>query len=398
MRLPVGLADLVRRQILLRRRYFKEAHHTIAAYNRWTLTIASAATVILLLAFLLLADLMIEGWRPSVYHLAFLPVSLLFLALVLLSRRWNLSERAVTGLCFLFEIVMLFFVTCIDTLADPTAPSAFMPLMSIVLVALFILPERFNYGLLLVSEIIYLAMTAHFKFSRIVQHDLFDAVAGFLCALVIGQIIFSLRLRDYESERRYRQLSSYDVLSGLLNKHTCTETIIRHLQATSPHTRCLLAVVDLDNFKTVNDTHGHAVGDQVLSCMGRALLSVFPAPDIVGRFGGDEFLLLSKECVSPAQAEERLAQIGRIFRQLTLHETGLTPSCSVGAVLIEDQQADFEAVFKQADTLLYRAKRAGKNLPMWERWEGTPDPSPVACPLEAVPLAERPLVENAPRE
>ena len=82
--------------------------------------------------------------------------------------------------------------------------------------------------------------------------------------------------------------ASKDALSGLLNRATLERSIKERLKAMTPEETCALFIVDLDNFKQVNDTLGHRAGDQVIRQVGRILAGLFRASDIVGRLGGDD--------------------------------------------------------------------------------------------------------------
>lgn len=96
--------------------------------------------------------------------------------------------------------------------------------------------------------------------------------------------------------------ASKDALSGLLNRATMERSIKERLKAMEPEETCALFIVDLDNFKQINDTLGHRAGDQAIRQAGRILSGLFHASDVVGRLGGDEFAVflcgqLSEEAV-----------------------------------------------------------------------------------------------------
>ena len=98
--------------------------------------------------------------------------------------------------------------------------------------------------------------------------------------------------------------ASRDVLSGLLNRETATTYIEQCLQHMRPGDICALFIIDLDNFKQVNDTLGHQAGDQVIQLAARALSGCFRATDIVGRLGGDEFFALLSGSITEEAAQE----------------------------------------------------------------------------------------------
>lgn len=143
-----------------------------------------------------------------------------------------------------------------------------------------------------------------------------------------------------------------DDLTGLPNRRRWQEDLEREMaRARRSHNRLCVAMVDLDGFKMFNDTHGHQAGDDLLQRTSQAWSDVLRASDMLGRYGGDEFLLLLPDC----PVEEAMAVVNRL-RTSTPDEL----SCSVGlASSIGDEDAD--CVVGRADSALYEAKRRGRD-------------------------------------
>jgi diguanylate cyclase (GGDEF)-like protein len=151
-----------------------------------------------------------------------------------------------------------------------------------------------------------------------------------------------------------------DALTGLSNRRTLDELLSREIaRANRQHQPLTLILADVDHFKGINDTYGHAVGDQVLSALGRIFGSQVRPYDVAARFGGEEFVLVfpGTECHDGVAIAERLRrQIGAI--QVPNGPERITISLGV-ATLIENDSA--EAFLARADAALYRAKDGGRN-------------------------------------
>ena len=106
-----------------------------------------------------------------------------------------------------------------------------------------------------------------------------------------------------------RQRASLDALSGLLNRATLEQSIKKRLQEMAPGDTCALFIVDLDDFKQVNDTLGHQAGDQAIRQSAQILSGLFRAGDIVGRLGGDEFAVFLCGRVTEAVARRKASDI-----------------------------------------------------------------------------------------
>lgn len=164
--------------------------------------------------------------------------------------------------------------------------------------------------------------------------------------------------RDALTMKKQAQLDS---LTKLLNKVSAQQTIIDYLENQQSNTMAALLVLDLDNFKSVNDTLGHLYGDAVLTQIGTTLRNLFRSQDVIGRIGGDEFLILLKDIPSKELVLERCQLMVDTFReQLSRLMPKLQVSVSVGAALTPQHGTTFADLFRHADEALYAAKRAGK--------------------------------------
>ena len=164
--------------------------------------------------------------------------------------------------------------------------------------------------------------------------------------------------RDALTMKKQAQLDS---LTKLLNKASAQQAIMDYLETQQTGTLSALLVMDLDNFKSVNDSLGHLYGDAVLTQVGTTLRNLFRSQDIIGRIGGDEFLILLKDIPSKELVLERCQLMVDTFReQLTRLMPKLQVSVSVGAALTPTHGVTFADLFHHADEALYAAKRAGK--------------------------------------
>ena len=118
-------------------------------------------------------------------------------------------------------------------------------------------------------------------------------------------------------------------------------------------------MLDVDNFKQINDTYGHLVGDEVLHHIGEELKRCFRKYDVVGRVGGDEFLVFMKGIPGLEIAKKGAAKILKIFVE---NENALrSVSASIGVALYPRDGQNFKNLYQKADEALYRAKQTGKN-------------------------------------
>jgi diguanylate cyclase (GGDEF)-like protein len=178
------------------------------------------------------------------------------------------------------------------------------------------------------------------------------------------------------------EAANIDGKTGLLNAVAWHEQAERLLQRSNPADgpRGVL-VLDLDHFKAVNDTHGHLAGDQVLAAVAGALRAEVRERDLVGRFGGEEFVVLiagpaaGDAAELEAVAERIRTRVARLRVEIPTPDGPLTVSgltVSIGVAVAPAEGADLRTLLQVADTALYAAKRAGRNVVRTGTSPGTP--------------------------
>jgi len=166
-----------------------------------------------------------------------------------------------------------------------------------------------------------------------------------------------------QQEERIQHLAYHDVLTGLPNR-TLVFDRLAHGLAHAQRAKSLLAVMflDLDRFKTINDTLGHWAGDQLLRQVAARLQQVLRAEDTVARLGGDEFLVVLEDLPEISQVAHVADKILRAHEQpFDLNGQELHVTVSLGIAIYPRDAADAQTLLKYADTALYKAKAAGRN-------------------------------------
>ena len=157
-----------------------------------------------------------------------------------------------------------------------------------------------------------------------------------------------------------QQRASKDSVSGLLNRATVEQYIKKRLQKMTAEEQCALFIIDLDNFKQVNDTLGHQAGDQAIRQSARILSGLFRANDIVGRLGGDEFTVFLCGDITEEYVRKKAAQICDELH-LALGDSQVVDITASVGVYLSARGQEFEGLYQAADLALYKAKKTGKH-------------------------------------
>ncbi|NLG93168.1 MAG: GGDEF domain-containing protein, partial [Clostridiales bacterium] len=156
--------------------------------------------------------------------------------------------------------------------------------------------------------------------------------------------------------------SQMDLLTQLYNKVTTESMIKKHLKDCSRKLLQGFIIIDIDNFKSINDMLGHIFGDAVLKKVAAEIKSLFRATDVIGRTGGDEFIVFVKDLESREMLSQKMKEICEVFHNAYTGEDGTYKvSASVGGAVFPDDGTTFAELYRHADQALYDAKNSGKD-------------------------------------
>jgi diguanylate cyclase (GGDEF)-like protein len=275
--------------------------------------------------------------------------------------RLQWRTRLIRALCLGLLLSLLILLVFATTFGMKDEPGIFFAPFVIVLSIIFILPLWQSGVFITAATVSFLLLSYAYKAPRNFELDVAMGIAGWGLSAIANYEIINLRLRDFRMRCELIRQSSTDCLTGLMNKSTAESAARAYLSRSGTSEKSALFVIDLDQFKQINDMLGHQVGDEALEVIGDTLMKLFRAQDIVGRVGGDEFVVLMKNASDQRIVSRRAALICNTVRQTNLSHYRNTFTCSVGVAICPTHGITYDMLFHKADEQLYEVKRNGKN-------------------------------------
>lgn len=288
---------------------------------------------------------------------------------VILLKKTHVSSK----LIIYIELTIIYAFATGLSLAVVTERATFiLIIMPLLAVAIFDRVDRFTlFNLAFV--VVYSVFMYIYKADRLINIEIFSIIISFIMSMLANYKIQSYNLHgmltDIENTSLVEQLlrseqemqidAEIDGLTGLLNR----STLVRYVQIALQSERkgvSALCIIDLDFFKQINDDFGHQCGDDVLVAVAQIIKKEFRTSDIVGRLGGDEFMIYLSEFTDELQLYERVASLHHRLNVTSIN--GLSSiSASIGVVLVPGYVITFDDLYKLADKALYNAKDNGRN-------------------------------------
>ena len=188
---------------------------------------------------------------------------------------------------------------------------------------------------------------------------------GMICQCSSNEYEYCSALVDITYQKKAMRLltkkAEHDGLTNLYNRVTTQILIDNYLKYEVDNSKAVFFILDIDNFKTINDTYGHPYADTILVDIAKSLRSLYRSTDILCRAGGDEMIVFLKDIQSKDIAMDKANDLIKSIAEISKRRsTGLPITCSIGVSLYPNDGKTFDDLYKKADTALYYAKEEGK--------------------------------------
>lgn len=266
------------------------------------------------------------------------------------------KDSLAAQLIIYLSISMLFVFGALITQNKPSAPAiAFIAFLLIS--PLFMIDKPFFMCIeLLAASTVFLIWMYFVKDPDVWKVDVMNTVIFTMVGVLIHIMVNSFRIKEFVLIRKINKQKDTDELTGIKNKAALTREINNFIKSSSEN-KGILYVIDIDYFKKINDTYGHDTGDVILHKLGTYLKQKFVNHEIVGRFGGDEFIIFLRNNDDIEAARKFASEIAKeTTEQIKLPTDEFKFSVSIGLVVYKGKEKNYSELFKKADIALYKTK------------------------------------------
>ena len=266
------------------------------------------------------------------------------------------KNSIIAQLVIYLSITMLFLFGALVTQNKPDLPAT-MFMVLLLITPMFMIDKPYFMAIeLAAASAVFLVWMYYVKPFDVWKMDLLNIVIYYFVGIFIHVIANSLRIKEFVLTRKINIQKDTDDLTGLNNKGSVTRQINEFLSDETKD-KGLMFLLDIDHFKSINDTYGHDMGDSVICQLGTFLKTVFVKDEIVGRFGGDEFIVFIKNTDDKETAKQTAEMIVTgAAEHIVLPDKDKKVSASVGIAVYHGKEKNYSEIFKKADVALYKTK------------------------------------------
>ena len=310
-------------------------------------------------AALFVSSMFTELMRPNrVYYLSLLLYSIAAICLFYVLKK----DSILAQFLIYASITALFLFGCAITRNRPDAPAVTF-IAFLLITPMFMIDKPFYMTLvLLIASTVFLGWMRSVKLPEIWRIDCGNVIPFTVVGIILHIIANSIRIREFVLTRTINIQKDTDELTGLKNKAALTREINGFLADGSGEGGIML-LLDIDRFKSINDTYGHPAGDRALIVIADAIRKTFRSGDILLRLGGDEFAVFAPGIVSEDAGRPLLEGFFARLSDMDIPELeGHTIKISMGAAFLrEDERIPFKELYSRADKCAYQSKEIPGN-------------------------------------
>ena len=346
----------------LSRKYMKDNEEEVTNNNQRMLKTISIIYFVVIICYNIIVPVFFNEWGVNYIYQIALIVHIVVLAVILLRyRKTTRGSREVQIVSAAFQLYVMTFLVIVSVVPfDNGQPAVYFAPIAMGFAVVFIYSFKTAVILGIIESACLILTTVIFK-PDVLFINVFSTILSLVVAVYLIYVVYSNRAKESKHRKKLRKMGQIDKLTNIYNR-AATEMMSQEYIQANRNTKYALMIIDIDEFKSVNDTYGHQTGDMVIQNVAKIIEEAAGPRNIAGRMGGDEFMIFIKSWDKQEDIKEIAAQVLRNAQKIEMPDDRVSVSCSIGVCALgEDEWMEYDDMFSCADKALYYIKENGKN-------------------------------------
>lgn len=346
----------------LSKKYMIDNSDEVRISNQRMLKTISVIYLIVIIAYNIIVPIFFSDWGVNyVYQIALIAHVIVLPIILLRYRKTPRSLKEIQVVSGIVQLYVMTFVVIVSILPfEYEQPAVYFAPIAMGFAVIFVYSFRTAVILYCIEALTMIVTSFIFKSTEVFNVNMFSTVLSIVIGIYMMYVLYSNRARESKHRKKLRKMGQTDKLTNIYNR-AATEMMSQEYMQANRNTKYALMIIDIDEFKSVNDTYGHQTGDMVIQSVAKIIEDAAGANNIAGRMGGDEFMIFVRSWDTMDDIKEIAGQILNNAKKIEMPDDRVHISCSIGVcALKEDEWMEYDDMFSCADKALYYIKENGK--------------------------------------
>ncbi|MCR4610549.1 MAG: GGDEF domain-containing protein [Lachnospiraceae bacterium] len=347
----------------LSKKYLSDNEDEVRTSNQRMIVTVTSIYFLVIIIYNIIVPIFFSDWGVAYIYQIALVVHLAVATFVFLRyRKTPRSLKEVQAVCVALQLYVMTFLGIVSVLPlEMDQPAVYFAPMVMGFIVIFMYTFKTALILCLFESVAIIVISFVFKSMEVCNVNMFCALLTFFVALYVMYVVYSNKINESRHRKKLRKMGQTDKLTGIYNR-AATEMMSHEYMHTNSDKSFGLMIIDIDEFKSVNDTYGHQTGDMVIASVAKIIETAAGPDNIAGRMGGDEFMIFMKGWKTQDDMKKIAAEILRNAQKIEMPDDRVSISCSIGVCALKDDEwMEYDELFSCADKALYYIKEHGKN-------------------------------------
>ncbi len=347
----------------LSKKYISDNTEEVQVINQRMILTVSVLYLFVIICYNIIVPFFFAEWGVTyVYQIALIVHIPIVLFYIIRYRKKLRSPKEIQVVSVITQLYVMAFLVVVSIVPfEKEQPAVYFTPIAMGFTVMFIYTFHTAVTLCIIEAASIIVASFIFKSTEVFNINLFAVILTLVIAVYALYVLYSNRINESWHRKKLRKMGQTDKLTQIYNR-AATEMLSKEYMQANRDTNFALMIIDIDYFKSVNDTYGHQTGDTVIQTVAHIIEDAAGPDNITGRMGGDEFVIFIKAWETQNDIKRIAAEILKKAKKVEMPDDRVHISCSIGVCALPGEEwMEYDDMFSCADKALYYIKEHGKN-------------------------------------